>query len=386
MKIGFDGKRAVQNFTGLGNYSRYVIEALCMHSNENKYMLYSPKPRKNERLEPLLERFKGYLSLHHPKKTIWKKLNAIWRIWGISSELRNDGVSLFHGLSNELPLNIKKAKIPSIVTIHDLIFLRLPYCYRIIDRLIYNYKFRKACKNADHIIAVSECTKRDIIEFYGIPAEKISVIYQGCNTIFAQECDEEKKQEVRERYNLPQQYILSVGSIEKRKNTLLAVKTLAHLSEDIHLVLIGKWTPYVNELKTTAKQTSVENRLHIIHKVSSADLPAIYQNSTVFVYPSIYEGFGIPILEALYSRVPVVAAKGSCLEEAGGIHSLYVENDDEVGMAQAIKRAMTPEIRATMIDKGYKWAQRFTMPQMAQETIKCYKKVIANRAQSNLQN
>lgn len=380
MKIGFDGKRAVQNFTGLGNYSRYVIEALCAHSNGNEYMLYTPKPRKNERLEPLLKRFSECLSLHYPKKHLWKKLNSLWRIWGIPADLRNDGVELFHGLSNELPLNIKKAGIPSIVTVHDLIFLRLPYCYRPIDRLIYNYKFRKACKNADHIIAVSECTKRDIIKFYGIDADKISVIYQGCSTIFAETAGEAQKQEVKERYNLPQKYILSVGSIEKRKNTMLAVKALAHLPSDMHLVLIGKWTPYVDELKAVAQETNVENRLHIIHKAPSTDLPAIYQSASVFAYPSIYEGFGIPILEALYSKVPVVAAKGSCLEEAGGKHSLYVEKEDYVGLARAIEQAMSPATRATMIDEGYKWAQRFTMPQMAQETIECYKKVIANRA------
>lgn len=382
MKIGFDGKRAVQNFTGLGNYSRYVIEALCKYAGENIYMLYAPKERKNERLEPLQQEFKECLSLHYPKKPMWKKLNAMWRLWGIPSELKNDDVNLFHGLSNELPLNIKKAGIPSIVTIHDLIFLRLPYCYRPIDRMIYNYKFRKACENADHIIAVSECTKRDIIQFYNIPAEKISVIYQGCSTIFAETADEAKKQEVCKRHNLPQEFILSVGSIEKRKNTMLAVKALVHLPRNLHLVLIGKWTPYVEELKTAAKQNGVENRLHIIHKASSADLPAIYQSATVFAYPSVYEGFGIPILEALYSRVPVVAAKGSCLEEAGGKHSLYVDKDDDKAMAEAIKQAMMPERRAKMIDEGYKWAQRFTMQQMAQETIECYKKVIAGRAQS----
>lgn len=382
MKIGFDGKRAVQNFTGLGNYSRYVIEALCAHSNGNEYILYTPKPRKNERLEPLLKRFGECLSLHYPLKPLWKKLNSLWRIWGVPADLRNDGVELFHGLSNELPLNIKKASIPSIVTVHDLIFLRLPYCYRPIDRMIYNYKFRKACENADHIIAVSECTKRDIIQFYNIPAEKISVIYQGCSTIFAETADEAKKQEVCKRHNLPQEFILSVGSIEKRKNTMLAVKALVHLPQNLHLVLIGKWTPYVEELKTVAKQSGVENRLHIIHKASSADLPAIYQSATVFAYPSVYEGFGIPILEALYSRVPVVAAKGSCLEEAGGKHSLYVDKDDDKAMAEAIKQVMMPERRAKMIDEGYKWAQRFTMQQMAQETIECYKKVIAGRAQS----
>lgn len=165
MKIGFDGKRAVQNYTGLGNYSRYIAEILCRFYPENSYLLYAPKKRDNKRLEKLTEQFRQ-LSIIYPKGTFWKKLSSIWRIKGITRQLEEEEINLFHGLSNELPLNIHKSPIKSIVTIHDLIFLRFPQYYHFIDRKIYTYKFRKACENADRIIAISECTKRDIIDYF----------------------------------------------------------------------------------------------------------------------------------------------------------------------------------------------------------------------------
>ena len=379
MRIGYDGKRAVQNFTGLGNYSRYVIEALQKYYPDNEYFLYAPKPRVNSRLSFILEKGNRSVSMHYPLSAKWKKLSALWRIKGIRENLERDQLDLFHGLSNELPLNIKKVKsIKSIVTIHDLIFLRLPYCYSFIDRKIYNYKFNRACQNADHIIAVSECTKADIVHFYGIPQEKISVIYQGCDPVFSIPATRTKKEEVCNRYQLPKHYILSVGTIEKRKNTLSIVKALCKLPKHIHLVLIGKSTSYSKTINEFIDKSDLQGRVHLLHNIPFADLPAIYQLADTFVYPSIYEGFGIPILEALNSGIPVVAATGSCLEEAGGKYSLYTAPYDVEAMANAIKQSFIPETRTRMIEEGVKWAQQFSQKQMAVQTIDCYNRVLHN--------
>ena len=375
MKIGFDGKRAVQNNTGLGNYSRYVLEAMQTYYPDEEYILYAPKDKKNPRLENILGR--KNIKLRLPSSAIWKKLSSIWRIWGATADAAADGVAIFHGLSNELPLNIRQQpQIKSVVTVHDLIFRRLPKCYRFIDRVIYDYKFRKACKNSDRVIAVSECTKRDIVKDYGISPDKIEVIYQGCDEAFAQATDEGKKNEVRNKYKLPKRYILSVGSIEERKNALLIAKALKYLPEDIHLVLVGKETAYTDQIHTFAKDEKLESRIHILHGIPFADLPAVYQCAEVFAYPSRYEGFGIPILEALNSKLPVVAATGSCLEEAGGPDSLYVNPDSAEEMAQAINKAMQPAQREYMIEKGLAWAARFSKEQMARETMQCYNKLI----------
>jgi len=375
MKIGYDGKRAVQNFTGLGNYSRYVLEALQEYFPDNEYVIYAPKRRKNPRLKKLLE--KGNAYLRFPSSAWWTRFPALWRIWGITDDWEKDGIVLFHGLSNELPLNIGRQKrVKSVVTIHDLIFRRLPQCYPIIDRWIYDYKFKKACQKADKIIAVSECTKRDIISDYGIPADKIEVIYQGCDPIFAQSVSDDRKVEVLKRYALPKHYILSVGSIEERKNALLIVKSLLHLPVEYHLVLVGKETAYTKKVIDFICEYKLESRVNILQNVPFVDLPAIYQCAETFVYPSRYEGFGIPILEALNSRVPVVAATGSCLEEAGGPYSLYVHPDDDKGLAEAIVQSQFPQNRQRMVAEGLKWASQFSKGQMARETMECYKTVL----------
>ncbi|WP_298045943.1 glycosyltransferase family 1 protein [uncultured Bacteroides sp.] len=376
MRIGFDGKRAVQNFTGLGNYSRYIVDILCQFGPENEYVLYAPKKRENKRLDKLTKQYQQ-LQLSYPTTSSWKKFSSLWRVWGVTRQLEKEKIDIFHGLSNELPLNIHQSEVKSIVTIHDLIFLRYPQYYHSIDRKIYTYKFRKACENADKIIAISECTKRDIIEFFRIPADKIEVVYQGCDPSFIHPVAEEKKREVRAKYQLPDRYILNVGSIEERKNALSAVQALMMLPEQIHLVIVGRHTEYTDKVEHFIKENKLEERVHIISNVPFDDLPAFYQLAEIFVYPSRFEGFGIPIIEALYSGIPVVAATGSCLEEAGGPDSIYVHPDDIKGMADAFKQIYTdPERKKNMIEKGHSFAKRFSEEKQAEEILNIYKKLM----------
>lgn len=376
MKIGFDGKRAVQNYTGLGNYSRYIVDILCRYYPENVYVLYAPKQKGNKRLQGLLVQFL-HLLVVYPHKVFWKRLSSIWRIWWITRQLEEDNVCLFHGLSNELPLNIRKSRVKSVVTIHDLIFLRYPHYYRLIDRMIYAYKFRKACKNADRIIAVSECTKRDVMRYFRIPESKIEVVYQGCDSIFGQRVGSEKKEAVRAKYQLPERYILNVGSIEERKNVLLAVQALQQLPREVHLVIVGRLTPYVERIERFVANNELSSRVHIISSVPFEDLPAIYQSAEIFVYPSRFEGFGIPIVEALCSGVPVVAAIGSCLEEAGGSDSIYVHPDDVVGLVNAFKRICSDTgKRKDMIEKGLQFAAQFSEEKQAEEIMNIYKELL----------
>lgn len=372
MRIGFDGKRAVQNFTGLGNYSRYVIDILYRFSPENEYVLYAPHRRSSRVFDELLHRC-PLLKTIYPEG-MWRHFKSLWRTWGMTSRLDKESIDLFHGLSNELPLTIRKARhTRSVVTIHDLIFLRYPEYYHWIDRKIYTYKFRKACESADLVIAISECTKRDIISYFHIPEEKIKVVYQGCDVSFTRPATEEKKQEVREKYSLPEHYILNVGSIEERKNVLLAVKALLHLPEEMHLVILGRRTPYTDQINTFIHAHHLEDRVKILNGIPFADLPAIYQQAEVFVYPSRFEGFGIPIIEAVYSGVPVVAATGSCLEEAGGPSSIYVHPDDVEGMADALKQASGNQaVRARMIEEGKKYVRRFSEEEQAQQLMGIY--------------
>lgn len=376
MKIGFDGKRAMQNYTGLGNYSRYIVSILCRYFPENEYVLYTPKKIDNKRLEILLSQY-PQLKVIYPCSFLRKKIGSFWRIWGVTEQLKKDNVEIFHGLSNELPINIKKSHTKSIVTIHDLIFMRFPQYYNLIDRKIYAYKFRKACENSNKVIAISECTKQDIIHFFKVPEEKIEVIYQGCDFSFTLFADEKFKNVIRLKYELPERYILNVGTIEERKNALLIVKAISNLPNDVHLVIIGRKTPYVLKIEQYMHEFGLVNRVHIMSDVPFTDLPVLYQLAEIFVYPSRFEGFGIPIIEALHSGVPVVAATGSCLEEAGGPDSIYVDPDDVNGVSEALIEILTDaDKKKRMIDVGKKYAQKFADNRQAEALNRVYYEIL----------
>ena len=162
--------------------------------------------------------------------------------------------------------------------------MRYPQYYNAIDRKIYEVKFKNACKSADKIIAISEQTKRDIIQFFGTEASKIEVIYQSCNPAFTVKNTSEQLQKIKEKYQLPEQYILNVGTIEERKNALLILKALKHTASGIKLVIIGKETAYAQQLKSFLKKNQMEERIIFLQNIDFADLPGIYQLAKVFVY------------------------------------------------------------------------------------------------------
>lgn len=368
MKIGFDAKRATQNFTGLGNYSRFVINNLADLYPQNTYWLFSPKPSVGK------SEIKQSSSIFYFIKNGFKPL---WRSFGITKDIRKEKIQLYHGLSNELPFGIHKTGSKSVVTIHDLIFLKYPKFYPFIDRHIYNIKARYACRKADRIIAVSECTKKDIVELYGIAPNKIDVVYQGCFPIFKEKVGIDFKQQVIAKYNLPSRYLLSIGSIEDRKNILLIVKALKYIP-NIHFVAIGRQRKYAEKIKAYIQENRLEDRVHILSGIPLNELPAILQASEIFIYPSLYEGFGIPIIEALSSGVPVIGATGSCLEEAGGTHSIYVNPHDEQELGRAVNKILSDsDLRNLMIEKGLEYVKRFSDKECTDKLIRLYKEVLS---------
>jgi len=370
MKIGFDGKRVTQNFTGLGNYSRYVLKILAEYYPENQYSVFVPKINPNSSDLP------GYPSIHYklPKNQF---LKTFWRSIGIVKDLKNEKIDLFHGLSNEIPIGLKKAGIPSVVTIHDLIFYRYPHYYPFFDRKIYQFKVRYASKNADKLIAVSEQTKKDLINFFNVEESRIEVIYQNCDPIFMSKVSEEEKARIRFAYNLPEEFLLNVGTIETRKNSLLIVKALKELEANIHLVIIGKETPYAQVVKNFINDNNLKSRVHFLKNVSFNDLPGIYQQAKIFVYPSEFEGFGIPVVEALSSGIPVIAAKGSCLEEAGGQNSIYVGPNNSNELADQINLIMNnTEKRELMIRSGFEHIRNFADKKIADKLFNLYQNLI----------
>jgi glycosyltransferase involved in cell wall biosynthesis len=366
MKIGYDGKRAANNLTGLGNYSRSLIEHLAHQFPQNQYLVYASKVKQAKQIDAFFEN--EHITLKLPKNGPF-----LWRSLNILKDLNQDDCQIFHGLSHEIPLAIQHTRIKSIVTIHDLIFLRFPQYYKFIDRKLYEWKSKSACKRANKIIAISEKTKADIIDLYGINPEKIEVIYQSCDDSFKIPFPKETLSRISATYKLPEKYILNVGTIEERKNLKLAVQALKEVSEDFKLVVIGKQTAYFKTVEQEIEKLGLKNRIIFLKNIPFSDLPGIYQMASVFVYPSFYEGFGIPIIEALYSAIPVVAATGSCLEEAGGPNSLYVSPNDAKGLATAINQVIeNPQLQKEMKEKGLEFVQKFSSPIVTQQLMDCY--------------
>lgn len=372
--IGFDAKRIVCNGTGLGSYARTLINDMIRCDDQKQLLLYTPYKGRDEYRDQIIK--SPLVNFIYPDGKKCKLSKDLWRSKGVVKQLVNDNVQIYHGLSGEVPVGLRKSGIKGIVTIHDLIFLRHPEYYKFFDRKIYEWKFRKTLKETEYIIAISECTKRDILEFGDFDPDKIFVIYQSCNPRFGQEIHEQEMQDVINRYKLPSRFILCVGTIEERKNLMLAAKALKLIPEDIHLVAVGRQTKYAKKVISEANRLGVSNRLHLLSGVTDNELNAIYKKAEVFVYPSRYEGFGIPIIEAIFSGLPVVACSGSCLEEAGGPDCLYVNPDDVEGMADAVMHMINNEDdRNERILRSQEYVQKFKGTNVASQVFDLYEKL-----------
>lgn len=379
MNIGFDAKRAYHNGTGLGHYSRTLIRSLAKYFPQHEYLLFNTKPSE-------LFKLKGK-NIHEvlPSGLLHKTLSSVWRSTWIKNDLEKRDVDIYHGLSNEIPFDIHMTDIRSVVTIHDVIFERFPEQYSRIDVEIYKRKFKYACDHADKVIAISEQTKKDIIGFYKTPEEKIVVCYQSCNPAFGETINEKEKQQVKEKYSLPDQFFLYVGSIIERKNLLGICKAIYLLRNelDIPLVVIGNGTKYKQQVKDFIKQNGLEKQVIFLSenplaKVSSSflkaeDFPAIYQSAIAMIYPSFFEGFGIPVLEALWSRLPVITSGVSCLPEAGGDGAYYVDPNSAEDIAEGMKTIFADgSFTEALKEKGWQHAQNFTQQKCAAEVMKVY--------------
>lgn len=378
MIIGFDAKKIVNSITGIGNYSRGVVNSLSRYSEGNTLYLFAPKQIKQKMVDLLYAH--DEMKFIYPTSFYCKSfLKEYWRCKAIVSDIRKLNIDIFHGLSNELPYNINKAGCKTVVTIHDLIFLRYPELYSMVSRRILEWKTKYACRVADKIIAVSEQTKKDIMRYYGIPEKKITVVYQGCNKIFYHSVSDTLVKRVMLKYKLPAKYILSVGTLEPRKNYKMAIKAMTKVDDDCHLVIAGKWTKYIKELEEYAISENISHRVHIISNISNEDLHVLYKKAEIFTYLSIFEGFGIPVLEALVCGTPIVAATGSCLEEAGGYDSLYCNPYDWNGIADSFNYLLNNKIVARkMVEKGYLYAQRFSEENIALNLIDVYREIISD--------
>jgi len=360
MKIGFDAQKAYSNNTGLGHYSREIIRILSEYYPENEYHLYSPckttvdyKPKGRNIIEQM------------PPLKYSALACAFWRQLLLSNKISDNNIDIYVGLDNELPIGIAAKKVKAVVVIHDLIFMRFPEFYSSIERQIKLLKAKRACKSADLIIAASEQTKKDIIDFLNVEESKVKVVYQGCRKEFKQEYSDDEKNEVIIKYKLPKRFILNVSRIEENKNQLNILQAIADLKE-IHLVLVGDEYAYSKKLREFIEKENMQDRVLFLKNVNSKDLAIIYQLADIFVYPSLFEGFGIPIIEALYSKTAVITSTDSCFSEAGGKYTWYVNPNDSSELKLALVELWnSPESREQIAELSHKYVQKFNDEEIA---------------------
>jgi len=373
MKIGFDGKRATMNFRGLGNYSRGIIEGLLDYSSEELF-LYTPNadaPRAQEWLKSIQN---SRLHVRMPNTSLERKLHSLWRSFSVSGDMRFDNLDIYHGLSHEIPFSSRFIKAKKVVTIHDLIFMRYPEFFPFIDRLTYKAKFKFSCNNSDMVLAICEQTKRDLIELLGVEEKKILVHYQSCDPIFYQMGTAGQHRDLKEKYKLNRPFILCVGAFEERKNQIGLIKAIATLKENEHdLVLIGAGKKYLQECRELVNNLGLNSRVHFFSGISFNELPLFYQCAEAFCFPSFFEGFGIPIVEALFSKTPVITSIGSCFPESGGPDTLYADPKSIDDIADKISRVLKDEnLRKSMSDKGFEFVQRFHRQNSTTSLLNCY--------------
>lgn len=374
MHIGFDGKRFFQNVTGLGNYARSTVLGLAEHFPENRYTLFAPRLTGPFCTMPLPE------ALHVQEACpAGRVFPALWRSLAIPAAASRDRVDIFHGLSHELPLTNFPPQVRTVVTMHDLLFLTHPHLYPWIDRKLYAWKYRRSCRRADLVVAISARTAEDVQELFGVRPERIRVAYQSCSPAFSAPMDASSLESLSSRLALPRDFVLFVGSLIERKGvrTLIEAASLLPQGERPHLVIAGTG-PLETALRDQARSAGLESRTRFLGRVADADLPGLYRLARVFAYPSVGEGFGIPILEALAGGTPVITSTGSCFAEAGGDAALYAAPANAGELAAALARVLgDEELRRGMIERGLRHAENFRIERTSARLMDIYKELAA---------
>ncbi len=368
MKTGFDAKRAFLNESGLGNYSRNTLNALLTYFPENHYVLFTPEIK-----DHLFKNYKQF-DVISPDSSLSKIFKSLWRSFSLSGQLKKHDLDIFHGLSNELPEGIHNSDVPTVVTIHDLIFMRYPDFYKAVDRNIYYRKVKYACSSATKIIAISNQTKEDIIHYFKIDPLKIEVVYQSISSVFF---EKQNPAGLLSKYDLPEKFILAVGTIEHRKNQLSLLKALHDQNIDMPVVFVGKPTLYATELLKYISENKMEERVKFLNDLPEEDLAGLFQTAQFSVYISLFEGFGLPVIESMACGCPVITSNVSCLPETAGGAALLCDPADVKNIGKVLKKMVQDDsLKEELIKKGSVHAKQFHPENYSKKMISLYSEII----------
>lgn len=332
MKIGFDAKRYFHNSSGLGNYSRDLVDTMIALYPSDKFYLFDNQPDR----------------IDFPRNTIVAgpgSRGVLWRQFGIMKEIKLHLPDVYHGLSGELPFGKWPAPVKKVVTIHDVIFRVFPDQYPVVDRSIYDLKTRHALKCADIVVATSQATKNDISSCYGDILKDVRVIYQTCGVRHWMKYAEEDTERYRIQKKLPDRFILFVSSFQRRKNHAAILRAMQFVNPDIRVVFAGMTGPELRLCKRLITELKLENKVMIHTDINKEDLPLLYRAASGFIYPSMIEGFGIPLLEAACAGLPIAYNNIPVFRELSPQTDLAFQADDRMDTANAINRLWTAEKR-----------------------------------------
>jgi glycosyltransferase involved in cell wall biosynthesis len=366
--LAFDAKRLFNNRTGLGNYSRTLVKNLQSLYPEHQYHLFTPNAPKNQETEYFFDESK--FVIHTPKR--W---NPLWRFFAVANQINELSPDIYHGLSHEIPFGINK-RTSTVLTFHDLIFEKYPKQFSFWDRNMYHFKYKNAVTRADHIVAISQSTLNDLKTYYSVPQSKMSIVYQSCNELFFTtdiECSNNFKED------LPNDFYLYVGSIIERKGLVQIILAYAKLDYIYRkpLVIIGNGDlNYLKKVKDLIAYYRLQDKILFLKNINNQDLISFYDKCFCLIYPSIYEGFGIPVIESLARKKPVITSTLSSLPEAAGAGGILINPFDPTEIAHAMVRLHQKEIYTELVDKGFHYVQNnFSKQVTSHKMMELYHKV-----------
>ena len=371
MKIGIDIRLIGKKRTGDEVVFFNLVKNLAEIDQKNEYLLFTDRnPKEDEDLKFEIEK----LELKDNFKIIFLgSFNRFWwNLWALPNSLNKNPVDVFHTQYIApfwLPKNVKL-----FLTIHDISFNFFPQFIKKSDLFFLKTLLPRSLKMATKIIAVSEFTKKEIEKYYHIPAEKIAAIHNGVDfELFNQTISTEKLEEVKKKYNLPENFILYVGTLQPRKNIPVVIEALKDL--DIKLVLAGnrKAHNFDKRIDETVEKNNLEDRAIFPGWIEEEDKPVLYKLARCFVFPSLYEGFGIPIIEAMAAGTPVISSDIPCLTEVGGEGALFTDPKKPEEFAKKIQEILSDEnLRDSLIKKGAEIAKSYTWQKNAEKTLGVY--------------
>ncbi len=375
MRVGIDYTAAVQQKAGIGRYTRGLVSGLIRFDQDNRYVLFSAGQDPEYRYWPRNFSLKELPISDQKLTALWQRLRL-----PLPVELITGLVDIYHSPDFVLP-PVMAAR--TVLTVHDLSFMRHPECSppALLDYLI--EAVPRSVERADLIVADSKSTRRDLMDLLEVPAEKILVLYPGLESHFYPLQNDYLLRRLLERYDIGYPYILAVGTLQPRKNFVRLIKAYNILVREYHLphklVIVGSKGWLYDEIEETISDLRLEGRVQLTGFVKDEDLPYVYSAADVFAFPSLYEGFGIPILEAMACGTPVVTSSVSSMPEVAGDAALLVSPYDVEALASTLWLVIDDIfLQHELCLRGFKRRKQFDWRETAKKLVRAYRRLLVN--------